>query len=274
MSNEMPQELKFKAVELARKTERPKTARRPLMVFGMAAVAASLAIGAFFFVPRPAMAKSWSLVRQAVNRITSFQMIVKMIDSPNEKPVHIAASGAKLMIDTGEEERVYIDGETIQVYDSSENTVTRVKLDGFNLGQMLNDISGTIADHISLKQIIGDFEKEYGKSNIDISPLRYENGRQVYDVEMRDPKSRGHAFLTVDAQTDLPILIRATGSEKKDDNVEIVLRYNDNVEIHPNFPEGAKFQDIDLGVLKGLGEGAQKIGNEIEKSLKGLGDKK
>lgn len=271
MSIEMPQELKSKitdtALEAGRKT---RTARRPLMVAGLTAGLAVLAMGAYLMAPKPAMAKSWALVRQAVDHVNSFQMIVR--GGAKNDNVTIAAAGGKFRVDSGEGEIVYIDGESIQVYDKSENKITRIKLGGLaSLGQMLPDIMGEAMSHLSLKDEIAKYEKEYGKENIRVSQPYNRDGRQVYDVEMRDPKEGGSAFLTIDAQTDLPISIRANDPKDKDGNVEITLRYNDRIDIQPNFPAGVKYEDIDLGNLKGMGIDMDKLGKEISDGIsKGL----
>lgn len=277
MSIEMPQELKSKitdtALEAGRKT---RTARRPLMVAGLTAGLAVLAMGAYLMAPKPAMAKSWALVRQAVDRVNSFQMMVR--GGGKDGNVTIAAAGGKFRVDSGDGEMVYIDGSSIQVYDKKENKVTRIKMAGLNLGEMIPDIMGEAMSHISLKEEISKFEKEYGKENIRVSQPYNRDGRQVYDVEMRDPKEGGKALLTIDASTDLPIEISANDPKDKEGDVQISLRYNDKIDIQPNFPAGVKYEDIDLGDLKGLGVDMDKISKEIshgfQEGMKGMKENK
>jgi len=267
MSTEMPQELKSKVTDLALDSgRRPRTARRPLMVAGLTAGLAALALGVYMMAPKPAMAKSWTLVRQAVDRVNSFQMVVR--GGGKDGNVSIACADGKMRVDSGEGEMVYIDGASIQVYEKKENKVTRIKMAGLgNLGSMLPNVMGEAMSHLSLKEEIAKFEKEFGKDNIRVSAIYNKDGRQVYDVEMHDPKDGGTAALTVDASTDLPIYIHARDPREKDGDVEISLRYNDRIDIQPNFPAGVKYEDIDLGNLKGLGVDMDQISKEISKGI-------
>lgn len=277
MSYEMPRELKSKVMDAALESNRrPHTARRPWMVAGLTAGVAALAFGAYIMAPKPAMAKTWTLVRQAVERITSFQMAVKMIDSPKQEVVNIASANGKMRIDAGEGQIVYMDGQSIQVYDPKENSVLRLKFGDLNIGDQLSQISGEIATHFDLKKEFADFEKKYGKENIQILPIRNENGRPVYDVRMNDPKEGAKVFMTVDAQTDLPTHIRTQGAKDEDGDVDISLRYNDRIDIQPNLPKGVKIEELDLTNLKEMGMDMGKMGKEfgaeMEKRGKEFGD--
>jgi len=266
MSSEMPQKLKWKLMDLATETgrKRPSTARRPWVVGGLTAGFAALALGAYLLSPKPAMAKSWTLVKQAVEQVRTFQMVVH---TGKEKDVRIATADGKMRVDSDDGTIVYMDNGRIQVYDPKQNTVTRVTIPGVNLGQIIPEAVGEIASHIDLKQELAKFEKEFGSDNIKISPIYSKDGRQVYDVAMRDPKGKGEALLTVDAATDLPISINANDPSEKDGQVQISLRYNDRLDLEPTFPKNVKYEDVDLGNLKGMGIDTDKISKEIQEGI-------
>src|SRR5262249_47612118 len=77
MSTEMPQELREKATNLALESSRKqKAVRRPYLVAYMTAGAAALALGVYFLAPKPAVAKSWGLVKQAIEDASTFRMLV------------------------------------------------------------------------------------------------------------------------------------------------------------------------------------------------------
>lgn len=249
MSQEMPPHVRAKAMNIAIETNRrAQAARRPRTVAWLTAGIAALAFGAMFLSPK--QAKAWSLVTQAVQKITSFQMEVQLPQSTElgTHTVNIAAQGNKFMVDAGTDGKLYFDGASMQTYDGRTNKVTKmtlpVEVTGF-MPMLTDEIVGAF----NLKKEIAEMEEKYGKDHIRVMPIRNLNGRQVYDVQMTEVEGNARAFLTIDAATDLPIFIDASGSEKGDDNFKIVLRYNDDVVIKPNFPANAKVEEIDMSKL-------------------------
>ncbi|MBC8066042.1 MAG: hypothetical protein H7Y17_14515 [Chlorobia bacterium] len=251
MSNEMPPNVRNKAMNIAVETNRrAQAARRPRAVAWMTAGIATFAIGAFFLMPKPASAKAWTMVKQAVEKITSVQMDIKVKDA-KEGPqiVRIAMQGDRVLIDAGEGTKLFIGGDSFQVYEAKTNTITKMTMPA-GMMDFMPDVMGEVAGAFDLKKEIAEMETKYGKDHIRVMPIRTENGRNVYDVVMTDPEGPGKAFLTVDADTDLPIYIDASGMEDgNDENVEITLRYNGNAVIEPNFPKDAKIQSFDMGNL-------------------------
>lgn len=268
MSQEMPPHVRAKAMNIAIETNRKtQAARRPRTVAWLTAGIAALAFSAIFLSPKPA--KAWSMVTQAVQKITSFQMNVKVAEnSGKETDVTIAASGSKFMVNTGGENILYFDGEWMQTYDKNENKLVKLKLP-VQVGTMMPMITDQVMGAFDLKKEIAEMEKKYGKDHIRVMPIRTLNGRQVYDVQMTDPESNGRAFLTIDAATDLPIFIDASGSERAEENVKIELRYNDDITIKPNFPAGAKVEELDLSKMNFDNMPNKK---EFEKMFEGFGD--
>ena len=274
MSNEMPPHVRSKAMNIAVETNRRAQARRrPRTVAWLTAGIAVLAVGAFM-VPKPAAAKTWTMVTQAVQQITSFQMDLQFKGEQKDGPerVHIAMKGDAMLIDAGKEAQVYFDKEGMQVYDAEKNTVTKMKMP-VEIGAFVPMMANEITKSFSLKKEIAEMESKYGKDHIRIMPFRQLDGRRVYDVQMTDPEGQGKAFLTVDADTDLPIFIDVDG-EKAGDNVVINLRYNDNVDVTPRFPAGAKVQEIDMSnMMNGekFGKDMEDFGRSMEKMFEGMG---
>ena len=130
-----------------------------------------------------------------------------------------------------------------------------------------------ITKSFSLKKEIAEMESKYGKDQIQILPFRQQDGRRVYDVRMTDPDGGGKAFLTVDADTDLPIFIEATG-DKPGEQLVINLRYNDAIRIQPNFPANAEIQELDMSKMmdgEKVGKGMEHFGRDMEKMFEGFG---
>jgi hypothetical protein len=273
MSNEMPPHVRSKAMNVAVETNRRAQARRrPRTVAWLTAGIAVLAVGAFM-MPKPAAAKTWTMVANAVQQITSFQMDLK-VNGQKEGPenVHIAMKGDEVLIDAGPDAQIYFGKGEMQIYDAKSNTLTKMKVP-VEVGAFMPMMANEITKSFSLKKEIAEMESKYGKDHIRILPFRQENGRRVYDVQMTEPDGPGKAFLTVDADTDLPIYIDIAG-EKAEDNVVINLRYNDNVDVTPRFPAGAKVKEIDMSNMmdgEKFGKDMEDFGRSMEKMFEGIG---
>jgi hypothetical protein len=266
VSTEMPPHVRSKAMTIAIEANRKaRAARRPRTVAWLTAGVAGLALASMFLVPKPA--KAWSLVKQAVDKVTSVQLRMKISDTNGKmQDTLIAMKKDQMMVDTGEGFKMYMDREGMQFYNAEENTIVKMNLPPEAKGFM-PDIASEMIKTFNLKEEMAKMEKEYGKDHIRIMPIRTENGRRVYDVIMTAPEGPEKCFMTVDAQTDLPIYIDADGGDGKDNSsMKISLRYNDDFEITPNFPKGAKIQTVDMSDM-------EKQGKEIENAFKSFGPK-
>ncbi len=269
MSMQMPTELKAKVIDAAMESGRTAhRARRPLVVAALTIGLIAVASTAIFFVPRPGTTGAWALMKQAVNEITSFQMELR---TENEKVMRIAAANNRFAMNMGDGTMMYIDNTSMQIFDPKENAVTKMKFPE-GTGAEIPDIGKEITKEFNLKEMIAEFEKKYGKGKIKVQPPRSENGREVYDILMGDRTAQGQAKMTVDSATNLPIHLWLPKDQNDSDGaVEMIMRYNDPVDVTPHFPVGVKINEIDLGKLKELGEDVGKdIGKAFE-GLKGLG---
>lgn len=265
MSNEMPPHVRTKAMNIAVEANRKaQNARRPRTAAWLTAGIAALSIGAFMAMPRPATAKAWTMVANAVQKITSVQMdlLVKNKDGKEEK-VQIAVNGGEMMVNAGSDGAQIVFGKDgLQVYDEKTNTITKMKMPA-EVSAFMPNIAEEIMGAFDLKGEIANMEAKYGRDHIKVMPIRELNGRQVYDVQMTEKDGPGKAFLTVDANTDLPIFIDASGDNGED--VVIHLRYNDNIRIQSNFPKDAKIEEIDLSKMGDLFDG-----KKMEEAFKGF----
>ncbi len=262
MSNEMPPHVRAKAINVAVESHRKAQAiRRPRAALWFVTGVAAFTMGAVLMMPQPA--KAWSMVAEAVEKITSVQMDLVVKDSKGkEEKVQIAMRGAEMMVNAGDGTVVLLDKEGLQVYESKSNTLTKMKMP-VELAAFMPNIAEEIAGAFDLKKEVAEMEKKYGKDHIRIMPFRTLDGRRVYDVQMTEPNGPGKAFLTIDANTDLPIFIDASGDDGED--VTINLRYNGEVQFRPNFPTTAKVQELDLSKM-----GEMFDGKKLEEAFKGL----
>ena len=261
MSNEMPPHVRTKAMNIAVESNRKaQAARRPRTAAWLTAGIAVVAMGAFMAMPRPA--KAWSMVAQAVEKITSVQMdlLVKGKEGKEEK-LQIAMKGGELYVSSANDGVIsHIGNDGLQVYDKSTNTITKVKLPA-EVASFMPNITEEIVGAFDLKKEIADMEAKYGRDHIFVGKLRTgDDGRQVYDVTMTEKDGPGKAFLTVDANTDLPVIIDASGDGE---DMVIHLRYNGDVRIQPNFPKGAKVEEIDLSNMGEMFDG-KKMGEAFK----------
>ena len=223
-------------------------------------------------MPKQASAKAWSMVTQAVEKITSVQMDMLVKDAKNgPERIQIALDRGDMMIQAGKEHSVYMGKEGLMVYDGKTNVVTQMQLP--NEVQAFMPIAAEeIVGAFNFKKEIANMESKYGKDHIRIMPIRVQDGREVYDVQMTEPDGPGKAFLTIDAQTDLPIYIDASGPEHEGD-VVIHLRYNDRLQIKPAFPANAKIKKVDISQFSVNGKHEKEMenfGEEMEKMFEGM----
>jgi hypothetical protein len=273
-SKEMPNHVRTKALNLAvEENRRAQAARRPRTVAWLTAGIAAVAFGAFM-MPKPAAAKTWTMVAQAVQQITSFQMDLRVRGGDAEMPeqVHIAMKNDEMLIDAGDKAQIYFGKGGMQIYDAKSNTITKMKMP-VEITSFMPMMADELTRSFSLKKEIAEMEAKYGKDHIRILPFRELDGRRVYDVQMTEPDGSGKAFLTVDANTDLPIYIDASG-DKDNESVVINLRYNDDIDVTPRFPAGAKVKELDLTDMVDGGKidkGMEHFGRGMEKMFEGFG---
>ncbi len=249
MSNQMPEHVRTKALNIAVESHRKaQAARRPRAAAWFTVGIAAFAVGTLVLMPRPA--KAWSMVAEAVEKITSVQMDLLVKEkSGKEEKIQIAVQGSEMMLSAGSEGTVlYIGKDSMEVYEKKSNTLTRMKMP-LDVAQFMPNVSDELVGAFDLKKEIADMEKKHGKDHIRIMPIRTgEDGRQVYSVQMTEKEGPGIAFMTVDAKTDLPIFINASGD--KGENVVIHLRYNNRGSVRPSFPADAKINEVDLGNMQ------------------------
>lgn len=247
MSENAPDNLKDKIYEESRRRPSPMPRRR-LMVAGLT-VAAGLALtGLYLGSPKQATAKTWTMVKQAVDKVDT--MLLTMHSSgQNQEKITIAYAPGKLAVNTGKGPEIYVMDGTLKIYDAKEKTVRQMEIGD----KMLPDMARVVGEGINLKEMLRDFELEHGRENIKISPIRTESGRGIYTVTLRDPKHKGGAVVDVDAATDLPIRIEASGMDgDSKQSMLVTIRYNDAISVDvftPKFPADTKVEVIDMSKL-------------------------
>jgi hypothetical protein len=265
LSLEAPEGLKGRlwAMAAARPVQRTWT---PRFAFA-AAGAAALAVGAMLMWPTQASAKTLQKVVDATNQAYTFAVTVSQTVQGRMEHVRIAAVGSRIDIQTDKGERVQINAGKISVYDPKENTLTTIGL-GSVVGpemvdQVIREGIGEGLKQVDVKKMVSDFRAQYGERNARISDVFDEDGRQVYTIELQEPKGSSRAKITVDANTDLPVRIQA---REPDSDVDMRLEFGGDVEIAPiesMLPKDVKRIDLDLGKLmqQGMaGEGMAKHG--------------
>ena len=245
MSKFTPEDLKEKLYDIAASpAPRRRAVRRPALAFafGGALVAVAVAV----MVSLPATAKSWSLIKQAVQRVETMEMLIREMDGTSGT-TRIGFAPGTILVQPEDGEIVYVSRGIVQIYDKSENVVR--EFSGPML-DMIPDVKDEVLGAISMSKMLQDYEKEYGRQSIKIGPFRMLDGRRVYDVALNNPKENENALLVVDADTDLPVLIEGFKAGKK--TTDIRARYNGAVpaeSLKPKFPAGARFEKFDISKM-------------------------
>jgi len=253
MSQETPENLKARLIDLAASpTPRHRAVRRPVFAFAFAGALTVAAVAVFLSIP--ATAKSWSMVKQAVEGVRTMQMEIRELDKEKPETTRIAFGPGIVLVEPQGGEIVYVNNGTVQIYEPGENVVRE-----FPMPQgILPDVAKEVMGEISMKKILADNEREFGKQNIKVGPIRNERGRQVYDVTFTKPANQQKdddgddlVNMVADAATDLPISIevfkRIGGQLRK--TTEIVARYNDALDgnsLKPKFPPNVKIEKFDI----------------------------
>lgn len=240
-----------------------------LAAFG--AGAAALAIIAMTLTPAKASAKTYDMLIQAANTVHNFQLVVNSKEKGKQEHVSIAGTTGKFVIKTSEGPIIRIAEGEMEVYDPGENTVTHIKSGGMIDGKMIQEqVEAGIAEglkEMNLQKMLKDYERQYGRENIHISPIVEEGGKAVYRVLLSSPKEPQRVTLTVDAKSDLPVRIIAEEKGEKSgwsEEANIEMKYGADVDpnlLEPDFPAKAKHETIDIGKLMsdGFKEGMKTI---------------
>lgn len=252
-TQEAPAELKEKIRAMAANTR----VRRPSVWPARLAMAGAGAIAIAAFVlsmsPTTAVAKSFDLVLKAVDKSNAMEFSVS--DKDGKKFVMAMVDG-RFGMRTDEGTVMQFDSKGLQIYDKAKNTVTEIGMGGFvDPKEIANEVNKGLSDGLKamdIKKMLADFEAQYGKGNIQISPIVHRFGKSTYEVSMQKPGDPENVHMTVNADTDLPERIEIDKGDKSSDDTVIELKFGNDVDVdlaNPTFPANAKHIDLNIGNL-------------------------
>lgn len=273
-----------------------KPARRAIWQPGLAvagAFALTCGIAVLMMAPSKATAKTFDTLVAAAGQVKTFQFSVDSDEHGKQSHILIAGSGGRFTIRTEEGALMQMDKGTMQIFDPTENKITRMKFGDFvdptMIAEQVQEGMAAGFKEMNLKKTLEDYKLKYGKDHIKISPITRENGVDVYHVTMNSPNESGKVAMTIDAATDLPQVIDVHDKDSDDGSphfstVRMKFGTQVNAELAAaTFPKNAKIVDIDLGALmsgalKGLDGNMNDLDgsmNEFGKHMKGTkGDMK
>jgi len=274
MSKHTPESLKSKLVDLASSPEpRHRAVRRPVFAFAFAGALAVAAVAAVLMsMPTTASAKTWAGIRKAVQGVTTMQMLIKDWDSPKGETTRIAFAPGTVLVQPDSGEIVFLSGNKVQIYEPGEKVVRE-----FPMPVEMPNVKDIVLKELAMTKILAEMERENGKENIKIGPMRTWQGRRVYDATFLKPAKPGQqdepekGTIIVDAETDLPIFIetfkQVNGAWKK--NSEITAHYNGAVDaksLQPQWPAGVKFEKFDISkeIAEGMRQGGTPPPSDLE----------
>lgn len=260
MSKQTPESLRSKLIDLASSPQpRHRAVRRPVIAFAFAGALAVAAMALMISLPSSAAAKSWAGIRKAVQSVRTMQMLIKEFDGAKSETTKVAFTPDTILVHPNDGEIVFVSGGKVQIFEPEENVVRE-----FPMPSEFPNVQEIVLKEIAMSTILAEMERENGKENIKIGPIRTWQGRRVYDANFQKPDKSERGTIIVDAATDLPIFIETfkllNGNWNKAS--EITAHYNAAVDaksLRPNWPAGARFEKFDLSKeLQKAGDSGQR----------------
>ncbi len=224
------------------------------------AVAAAAIAAVMFMTPATSEAKTWDMVTDAYQDIRTMLIQIDVQDSDRAESITVAMKDNSWRVAVSDEMDISFSRGELLMYKPGSDTATVIDMTGFPFPIQPSAIVKEIVAHLSVANLLKEAEDEIGKENIQISGIYTENGRRLYDVEVRDPESGSHAFFTIDADTDLPVSLEIRGIEDGESVMEGRMSFQFNGEVddswlEPVLPTGVKFEHFDLGDMRRGGGG-------------------
>jgi hypothetical protein len=266
---------------MARKAVTPKVRWWRTALPVACTLAAGAAVVALTLVPSQASAKSFAKLMSAVEQISSFQMTIDSTENGKHEVFSIAGVDGKFAMRADDGVILQFDADSLRFYDPEENVVTRFHLGGLVDAKMIAEKMQAGMEEgfkrSDLKQMLKEFEQKYGKEHIKISPIRSEDGHDVYDVHLEAPNEPERVDMMVNAATDLPerMLVEEKNSAGQwQHEATMEMRFGQRVDpklLTPTFPANAKKVDVDINdLVSGAMKGIESIGSAMGQFDPGL----
>lgn len=246
MSANAPENLKNKLVDLAASSAPTRrAARRPILALALSAATIVTAIAVITSIPTPAAAKSWEGVKRAVESVQKMELIVTD-PRTNQIRSQTRVDPSSIYVKLWEGDELYVTDRLVRTFDKSDNLMLDVVMPENGAEP---DIRKQVLKELSMSTILAQYEEKYGTRYIKIGPIHDQQGRQVYDVTLREPNSVGYGNLVIDATSNLPIYLEAFEPQdgKPVKTLEMSARFNDGATSPgqgPVLPKGARHETI------------------------------
>jgi len=265
-SPELMRKLRF-AARVTKERKAPWFGRLSLVAVGFAAVATGILI----LIPSRSEAKTLDKFVRAVDQTNAFQFKIGSNEGGNAGSLSIAGQDGTVTMRTNEGGVMEFRTGELSFYDAEEKTITRMKFGKYlPMEEIAKGVKEGFAEgmkQMDIKKILRDYQKENGADQVQISPVRQEGTRRVYDVALGSKKQSDRITFKVDAATDLPFRMEVSspdGNGRYRETVLMEMRFGNDVDptaLRANFPANAKVQEIDLGgMVDGVIKGAENLG--------------
>jgi hypothetical protein len=267
-SQEAPEDLKRKLRVMATGAKlRTRSRWAPRLAVVTVSCVVLLAVSMLIW-PTSASAKSFQKVIDATNLIKNFSLTL-IEETTHGKINTIEVKGSDDCIDVQGDQglRLQIGKESLKFYEPQSNTLTSVKLGesmGTDMiGQAIQEGVLKGVKQVDIKKMLAEFRDQYGDKSTTISDIESEDGVRVYHIDLQDLNSKSSVSMTIDAETDLPILIRV---EEPDSKITIRLNFRDQVQVEPiekSMPKGVKREEVDVSKMieQGMASAGKAFGN-------------
>jgi hypothetical protein len=254
MSQETPVELKSRLQTLAGMTRvrRPSVWPMRLAMAGVAAVAV-IGIG-ITMLPTTAEAKSFAKVMKAADTIDRVELTMRDSENGATHNIVIAAKDNTFVM-KADGMQMQLDTTGMKIYDPKKNELSEMKwpvgIDPKEIAKSQGSV-GDALDDLDLKKKLAEYEQEYGKENIHVSPITHRFGKSTYEVTMQKQGDPERVHMTVDADTDLPthIEVEKLLNGTLTQTMVMDLKFGNEVDLDPHFPANVKKVTIDFSNMK------------------------
>jgi len=265
-SPEMLRKLRF-AARVTKERKAPWVGRLSMVAIGFAAVATGILV----LMPTKSEAKTLDKFVRAVDQTNAFQFRIESKVAGDSGSLSIAGQDGTVTMRTNDGALMEFRTGELSIYDAEEKTITRMKVGKYlPMDEIAKGVKAGMAEGLKkmdIKKILKDYQKENGADKVQISPVRSEGTRRVYDVALASAKQTDRITFKVDAATDLPYRMEVSapdGNGRYRETVLMEMRFGNDVDqsaLRANFPANAKVQEIDLGgMVDGVIKGAENLG--------------
>jgi hypothetical protein len=251
-----------------------------LAMAGIAVIAATAIV--ISMVPAQASARTFQRVVSAVDDTRNFSFTMKVNDGGKTGNFVMSGTESSFNLHVADGTIMEMNSGRMRIYDAKKNEVTVLDMSGMvDLKDIAKEMGKELnkgIDEMDIKKMLKEYEAEYGKENIRISPLTQRFGKTMYDVDLQKPGEPERVHISVNADTDLPEQIQVEKNREGgwSEELSMELRFGSEARTQSDaakIPADAKVIELNIGKMmekgfkEGFGKGKAADGEKIERLM-------